>query len=125
MIKYINKRNDNNIMKRFSLIFIFILCVFSSFGAEIIIENNVSSLGGKQVESDNVLFIDFSNTATRLIFGVILVILILSFLVIIHPVNSFLLMFFSVMLMANGFNLLISFIVMLISIMLINASSKK
>ena len=112
-------------MKYFNLILIFILCMFSSYSADITIYNNETGLGGNQVESGNPLYIDFSNTSTSIIFSAVFILLLLSYIFIIHPVNSLALTFLSIMLMANGFNVLISFILMLISIILITISTKK
>jgi len=120
MKKYIKNKKQSNIMKYFNLIIIMILCIWSSYA----LESNITSLGGEQVSDNNALFIDFSNESTMILFSVIFILLILSFLVIIHPINSLLLLFLSVILMANGFNLLLSFIVMLISISFIAISSK-
>jgi len=108
-------------MKYFNIILVLILCL--SFGYSF--DTNVTGLGNKQVESDNPLFIDFSNTATSVIFGVIVILLVLSFLVILHPINSFIFFITTIILIANGFNILISFIMMLVSISLIVTSSKK
>ena len=84
-----------------------------------------SSLGGKQVSDDNPLYIDFSNSSTVMVFGVIVILLVLSFLVILHPINTFIFFITTIILIANGFNILISFIMMLVSISLIVTSSKK
>lgn len=84
-----------------------------------------SSLGGTQVDSDNPLYIDFSNDSNSVIFIIFFILLVLSFLVVINYVNGFLLTIFSIVLMANGFNVLISFILMLVSIILITITSKK
>jgi len=125
MNNYINNKNEYNIMKYFNLILIFILCMFSSYSADITIYNNETGLGGNQVESGNPLYLDFSNTSTSIIFSAVFILLLLSYIFIIHPVNSLALTFLSIMLMANGFNVLISFILMLISIILITISTKK
>ena len=86
---------------------------------------NESGLGGEQVDTNNLLFIDFSNIGDIIVISLFFIMLVISFIFIIHFVNSFLLTIFSIMLMANGFNLLISFIIMLISITLISVSKNK
>lgn len=124
MKKYINNKKDSIYMRLFNVLLLIVL--FSSLGFSVNDTINVTtSLGGNQVEDDNVLFIDFNNDSNALFIIVFFVLLILSFLVIIHPINSLLLLFFSVMLMANGFNMFLAFILMMISIAFITISAKK
>jgi len=114
MIKYINSKTYNNIMKK---IFMFIiLCLFVNPVFSIDLNSNSTSLGGKQVNVDSPLFIDFSSLGNLIMISIFFILLIISFIFIIHYINSFLLLVFSIMMMANGFNLLIAFILMLVSI---------
>jgi len=124
MKRYINNKKDSIVMRFVNILLLIVLCSCYVFSANDTI-NVTASLGGNQVEEDNILFIDFNNFPNSLFIIIFFILLILSFLVIIHPINSFLLLIFSIMLMANGFNLFLAFILMLISILFITISTKK
>lgn len=120
MESYINEKLQVLSMKRLLILFILILSLTGSVFAD----TNSTSLGENHVDTDHALFIDFSSDATTYIFIILFVILILSFIFIIHPINSLLLLFSSIILIANGFNMLIGFFILLISIILLSLSNK-
>jgi tetrahydromethanopterin S-methyltransferase subunit E len=123
MINYINKQKQKSIMKPFILLLILIFGI-SSVQAENVTYNETSSLGVNQFNHDHPLYIDFSKDSTTFIFLTILIIILVSFVVEVHLINSLMLLFISIILMGNGFNLLLSFFIMLISIFLIVLSRK-
>jgi len=122
MNKYINKEKRNISMKRIIFIFLIFLSIFNCYSTDIQIINNETGFGGNQVDDSNLLYIDFSNMATLIAFIIMFIMVIISFLFIVSPVNAFILLFMSIVLMANGFNIFLSFVIMLISILLITKS---
>lgn len=86
-----------------------------------------NSLSGQShvVSEDNIFYIDFSHMGNVVLFSLFIIILLISFIFVVHPINSLSLMFTSFILIANGFNIFISFILFLISIVLIVKSKNK
>lgn len=108
--------------KIINIIIVMMFLITSSFGVNNTISNEteiISDNSNYNVNHNHILYVDFNHEINQYIVILLIILSIVSYYLVPNMFSAFIMLIISVILLANGFNLLLGFVIFLFSIKMI------